>query len=302
MAGFSIGKYISIRKHNVRLKIQGHIVSFKTILVHVDEAKNSDSRIAVAAQLAKTTDAHLIGTAMTGVFHLLYESLGFEFGEPNITPYLDTLRQRADGSLNRFENMMQQIGVASFEKRLTDDEAAAGVSLQARYSDLVVLGQYNHQEIASSAYPPEYVVINSGCPSLIVPYAGSFNNISDRVLIAWNESLEANRAVRHALPLLKMAKAVDLVIFNHSKKSDIYGEQPGSDIALYLARHNIKVNVMQERTEIDPGNALLSLAANMNSDLLVMGCYGHSRLREILLGGTTRTVLESMTIPVFMSH
>lgn len=275
---------------------------FKTILVHVDETKNSDSRIEAAAQLAKATDAHLIGTAMTGVFHLLYESLGFEFGEPNITPYLDTLRQRADDSLNRFENMMHRIGVASFEKRLTDDEAATGISLQARYSDLLVLGQYHHEEIASSAYAPEYVIINSGCPALIVPYAGSFNNISERVLIAWNESLEANRAVRHALPLLKMAKAVDLVIFNPPPESDIYGEQPGSDIALYLARHNIKVNVMQDTTEIDPGNALLSLAANLNSNLLVMGCYGHSRLREILLGGTTRTILKSMTIPVFMSH
>jgi nucleotide-binding universal stress UspA family protein len=279
-------------------------MSYKTLLVHVDDSKNVDARIELAAQLAMAEDAHLIGTAMTGVSRFLYESVAIDIGDPNITPYLDTLRQRAEGTLQRFENTVQRIGVGSFEKRLTDDEAAGGLSLQARYSDLVILGQYDPDGTSSSAYAdvPEYVVINSGCPALIVPYAGSFDNLSDRVLIAWNESIEATRAIHHALPFLQRAKTVEVVVFNSTSAPDVYGEQPGADIALYLARHNIKVEVMQEKTEVDTGNALLSLAANLNSNLLVMGCYGHTRLREILLGGATRTILQSMTIPVLMSH
>lgn len=279
-------------------------MSYKTLLLHVDDAKNVNARIELAAQLAMTEDAHLIGTAMTGVSHFLYNSVAIDLSDPGIIPYLDTLKQRANGTLQKFEANVQRIGVRSYEARLTDDEAAGGLSLQARYSDLVILGQYDPDGTSSSVYAnlPEYVVFNSGCPALVVPYAGTFDNLTDRVLIAWNESMEATRAIRHAIPLLQRAKTVEVAIFNSTTAPEVYGEQPGADIALYLARHNIKVDILQEKTEIDIGNALLSLAANLNSNLLVMGCYGHTRLREILLGGATRTILQSMTIPVFMSH
>lgn len=110
------------------------------------------------------------------------------------------------------------------------------------------------------------------------------------------------KAVHSALPLLRRAKIVEVTVFNPNRPSDAHGEQPGADIASYLARHDIKVDVMQETTESDIGDALLSLAASLNSDLLVMGCYGYSRFREVLLGGVTRTMLKSMSIPVFMSH
>lgn len=279
-------------------------MSYKTILVQVDDSRNVDTRIEIAAQLALAEGAHLIGSAMTGVSRFLYETVTVDPAAPDIAPYLETLRQRADGTLAKFENIAQRVGVNSFEKRLSDDEAAGGLSLQARYADLVVLGQYDPDGTSGPAYAnvPEYAVMNSGCPALIVPYAGTFNNVGERVLIAWNESLEAVRAVRHALPLLRRAKVVEVVMFNSSPDFGDKGEAPGADIALYLARHNIKVNVKLERAGTETANALLSLAANLSSNLLVMGCYGHSRLREMVLGGMTRTILESMTMPVLMSH
>jgi len=101
---------------------------------------------------------------------------------------------------------------------------------------------------------------------------------------------------------LRMASVVDVVVFNASAQDEAHGEVPGSDLALYLARHGVSVNVINRRTDIDIGNALLSLCADQGSDLLVMGGYGHTRFREILLGGATQTVLESMTLPVLMSH
>lgn len=280
-------------------------MSYKTILVHVDESTHVDARMEIAANIAVTENAHLIGAATTGVSRFFYAAAASNMDTPAvIDSYLETVRQRAEGALKKFENIARKIGVASYESRLADDDAAGGISLQARYCDLAVLGQYDPEESSSSINSdlPEYVIMNSGCPVLIVPHAGSFKSVGERVLIAWNASMEARRAVHNAIPLLKRAKVVEVAVFNPASQPDAHGQQPGADIALYLARHDIKVDVIQQETEGDIGNALLSRATNLTSDLLVMGCYGHSRFREILLGGATRTVLESMTIPVLMSH
>ena len=280
-------------------------MSYKAMLVHVDESRHADVRMEIAAEIAVTENAHLIGVATTGVSRFFYGAAASDLDAPAIiTPYLEMVRQQAEATLKKFENIAQKIGVASYESRLADDDAAGGLSLQCRYCDLAVLGQYDREESSSSINSdlPEYVVMNSGCPVLVVPYAASFKNVGERVLIAWNASMEARRAVHNAIPLLKRAKVVEVAVFNPASQPDVHGKEPGADIALYLSRHEIKVDVIQQETEGDIGNALLSLATNLNSDLLVMGCYGHSRFREILLGGATRTVLESMTIPVLMSH
>ena len=114
--------------------------------------------------------------------------------------------------------------------------------------------------------------------------------------------MEATRAVTNALPLLTRARHVTLVVFNVSRFNGAHGQEPGADIALYLARHGVKVSVSSQFTELDIGNALLSLAADKGADLLVMGSYGHTRFREVLLGGVTQTILKTMTLPVLMSH
>ena len=149
---------------------------------------------------------------------------------------------------------------------------------------------------------PEYIVMNSGRPVLIIPYTGDFTTVAKRPLISWDASRESTRAVTDAIPILKRAELVQVAIFNSKVQSDAHGEQPGADIALFLARHGVKVEVSVHKTSTDIGNALLSLSHDLDSDMIVMGGYGHSRLREMIMGGVTRTVLESMTIPVFMSH
>jgi nucleotide-binding universal stress UspA family protein len=276
-------------------------MAYKTILVHADDTKSSDTRVEFAAQLALAENAHLIGTAMTGVSRFLYETISVEAGAPNIEPYLDTLRQRADERLVRFEDIARRVGLTSYEKRRSDEEAARSISMQARYCDLVVLGQFDPQDnTPTDADLSPHVAMNGACPVLVHPYGKSFTGVGKRVLVAWNASTESSRAVRHALPMLKQAKIVELVVFNPDSAS--HGTQPGDDIALFLARHDVKVNVMQEKTNTDVGDSLLSLADGLNSDLLVMGCYGHSRFREVLTGGATRSVLRSMKIPVLMAH
>lgn len=279
-------------------------MTYKTILVHVDQSEHRTERMRIAARLAIANNAHLIGTAMTGISRLIYESGMMSANDPNLVDHIEILRERAMHTLDNFETTAQKLGVPSYEKRLVDDEAGGGISLQARYADLVVVSQTDLDDTASTTLPdfPEYVVLNSARPVLIVPYTGQFHHVGDKVLIAWDGSMEATRAVTNAIPLLKQAKLVQVAVFNAATRPNVHGAQPGADIALYLARHGIRVEVTEQKTGIDIGNALLSLASDESSDLIVMGGYGHSRFREMLLGGVTRTILESMTVPVLMSH
>ena len=279
-------------------------MSYKTILVHLDESTRTEEHIKIAAQIAISENAHLVGVAMTGVSRFIYQSAGIGDGDPNLAAHLDFLRERATGVLEKFEQAVIKLGVDSFEKRLVDDEAGAGTSIQGRYSDLIILGQYDPVEASPSTLAdfPEYVMLHSGRPVLIIPFAGDFQSIGKKVLISWDASREATRAITDAIPLLRKAHIVQVAVFNSLKNPDQHGEQPGADIALFLARHQINVEVIPQQTEIDIGNALLSLANDLNSDMIVMGGYGHSRFRETVLGGVTHTVLKSMTVPVLISH
>jgi nucleotide-binding universal stress UspA family protein len=279
-------------------------MSYKTVLVHVDESKNVDTRVRIAASLAAMEEGHLVGVASTGVSRYVYESMMAGMDAPLVAGYFDSLQERTGRAIKHFEDTVKGLGLRSFESRPAVDEPAGGLSLQARYADLCVLGQFDPSEPVQSTFAnlPEYVAINGGSPVLVVPYAHQKETIGERCLVAWNGSLEAKRAIHFAIPLLRRAASVDLVVFKSENLADLSGEQPGIDIASFLARHGVRANVMEQDTDKDIGKALLSLAADRGADTLVMGCYGRSRFREILLGGATRTVLGSMTIPVFMAH
>lgn len=279
-------------------------MSYRTILVHVDESARAKERIKIAANIALAENAHLIGIATTGVSTALYPIGIIEPIAVDVMPVLDMFRKRADHALADFETAVRRVGLTSFERRLADDEAGPGISLQARYGDLVVIGQADPNESVSAVGRefPEFVVMNSARPVLIVPYAGEFGAIGKRPLVAWDASMAAARAVADAIPFLKRADAVEVVVFNPEEQAGAFGDEPGADIALYLARHGIKVNVRHQTTGMPVGEALLLLATELASDLIVLGGYGHARFREILLGGVTRTILESAIIPVLMSH
>lgn len=279
-------------------------MNFKTLLVHVDTSRQATTRINLAAQMAIDHDAHLIGTAMTGISRIVFQDNPLRPPDPVLMHHVEALRDHAQEALRQFEAIAHQAGVTSVESRLVDDDPAAGMSRQTRYADLAVIGQFDPDDPVPGLMSdfPASVLMQSAHPVLIVPFASQRIQPFSRVLIGWDASLTATRAVTRALPLLKNASMVDVVVFNASAQDEAHGEVPGGDIALYLARHGVPVNVMSHRTDIDIGDALLSLCADQGSDLLVMGGYGHTRFREILLGGATRTVLESMTLPVLMAH
>jgi len=277
---------------------------YKTILVHVNDSARFAERVNTAVNIAIADHGHVIGAAMTGVSRYLYQSPSVDTGAPYIAGQLEFTSQRANDVLDDFEEEITKYEPVTFERRLVEDEVADGLILHARYCDLVVMGQSDPDEFALGGIPDlaAYVMLNSGRPVLIIPKKGEFRNVHDKVLVAWDASVASSRALANAMPLLKRAKKVNIAVFNPASQPGAHGDQAGADIALYLARHDIDVTVTSRNTEGNIGEAILSLASDLGSTSLVMGGYGHTRFREILLGGVTRTVLDEMTLPVLMSH
>jgi nucleotide-binding universal stress UspA family protein len=278
-------------------------MAYKNLLVVLDADQSSRGRISYAAALAAHLNAHLVGLYLTVSSLTRDEYALLDIGILDISFFSDPAKSRAESEKTRalFEEVTAREGVSA-EWRTASGYPAG---MHGRYADLIVIGQldaYDSQAGLLRARPEEVTML-AGRPVLVVPFTGHFERIGARVLVGWDASREAARAVRDAMPLLARAEAVTVLTIDAEQSPFGHGEIPGGDIALYLARHGVKAEV--ERTVsagIGIGNTLLSRAADYGADLLVMGAYGHSRVRELLLGGATRTVLTSMTLPVLMSH
>lgn len=300
-------------------------MGYKTILVHADEAPHSVARMLLAAELALREGAHVIGVATTGISRFLYHGEAIDEQDPNLARHLDVLRERAAQSLAEFTPRLRHAGVQSFEQRVLDDEPGAGLSLLARHADLVIIGQSSPRQRGGPDVPAE-VLSGAGRPVLILPHEARASSAiavdsagvaspggalpGRHILVAWNASKEAARALGDALPFLQQADSVTLAIFDADERPGVYGDPPGSEVQAWLERHNVRAQLVVEQTEHqgllkrsgNTGDALLAMAGERDCDLLVMGAYGHSRFRESLLGGVTRTVLDAMHLPVLMSH
>lgn len=272
-------------------------MTYKTILVHLDENPRRAERLQLAATLAGRFDAHLVGLFALGAARIPSYALA-EAG-PVIRDIEERRRGQAARAAEEEFRQAERRGGGKSEWRLSTQDAAAAVRLSARYADLAVLGQPQPDQGLERSFVEE-VILSAGRPVLMVPYAGRFADTGKRVLVAWNAGREAARAVTDALPLLGKAQAVEVVAFG--AEGD-HGEVPGADLALFLARHGVKATAARQSAPgVDIGNQILSRAADVNADLIVMGAYGHSRLRELALGGATRSVLDAMTVPVLMAH
>lgn len=273
-------------------------MSYRTLLVHLDEQPRRSERLQLAFTLAARFDAHLVGLFALGAARIPSYALA-EAGE-----VIREIEERRRGEAARaaedeFRRAEQRQGNGKSEWRVAEADASAAVRLSARYADLVILGQPEPGQAMARAFVEE-VVLAAGRPVLLVPYAGRFADAGKRALVAWNASSEAARAVTDALPILAKAQSVEVVAFDSDGD---HGEVPGADISLFLARHGVKAGAARQSAPgVDIGSQILSRAADANADLIVMGAYGHSRLRELALGGATRTVLDAMTVPVLMSH
>jgi nucleotide-binding universal stress UspA family protein len=283
---------------------------FKDILVHLDESHQSATRLKVAVDLARRHAAHLTGIWVVDVpGYAMFYGAGMPAADGGMNQVVASLRNdaiaRADATGREFREVMRREGL-SCEWRMVEGYGVDLLALHARYADVTILGQPNEDEVFKGPSPDAVLVnvmLSSGRPVLAVPYVGQFEQVGDRVLIAWNGSREATRALNDALPLLVGATAVTVLAVNPENGINGDGEVPAADIALHLARHGVKAEAAHTvAKDISEGDALLSYAADLGADLIVAGGYGHSRAREMIFGGVTRTLIEEMTVPMLLSH
>jgi nucleotide-binding universal stress UspA family protein len=276
-------------------------MALKDLLVHVDNSKACAARVEAAIRLARSNQAHLSGVyvmPMITVPGYAEAQIPLEV----IEAQRQAARAQAAEAEKLFRSTTERAGISS-EWRSAEDDFARAVTLHARYVDVVVMGQVDKSDPLAISGLVERVMLDAGRPVLVIPYIGAGNTLGERVLIAWNASREAIRAVHDALPLLQKAKSVTVMAINPPASEAGDGDIPAADISLHLARHGVKVEADHvEAHDIAVGDMLLSRAADKGTDLIVMGGYGHSRLRELVLGGATRHMLEHMTVPVLMSH
>ena len=273
------------------------MTGFKNILLHVDRDDRNDARRTLATHLAEKFDAHLVGLfAYPGPASVYSEA---RFARQMLDQYRNAMAEAAIALRDTFEHEANKAGV-SYEWRTAEDKGRSSLAMQGRYADLVVVGQTDPSATVADRIvnPAEDVVMTSGAPTLVVPRAGSFDEIGLRVVIAWNGSRESSRAVRDALPLLE--SATEVIVF--SVNPDL-AHLPGADIAAHLSRHGVNTTARHATVnDIEVGDAVLNAVSDTGADMLVMGAYGHSRFREFVLGGATRHVLRRMTVPTLLAH
>jgi nucleotide-binding universal stress UspA family protein len=276
-------------------------MGLKDLLVHVDNDPACGTRVDVAVALAAAHGAHLTG------LHVPEAPPLPGYVEIELPPSLrEEVRRRqeelARQAEDRFHGRARRREVRG-EWRLERGDIVGTMKLHARYADLTVVGQGIDLKEAPHdlAFLPEELALGVGRPVLVVPRYGTFETVGERVLIAWNGSREATRAVHDALPLL--TRATKVTVLSIDPEQDSGSRVPSADITLHLTRHDVRAEADSTvALDLAVGDVLLSRAADLGADLIVMGAYGHSRVREMVLGGATRHILQHMTVPVLMSH
>ena len=298
------------------------MTALRDIVVVLDDSASSAMRLTVAVDLAQQHGAHLTGFSAMDL--LLPARLAVQHRE---NPQVDTLPAsqlmnwgavlphdyheadtQAAEAAERIETAFRER--LKFSNLQGDWQVASGkvsetVVCRVRHADLVILGQVD------PAHPPppagrqlvEDVLMTSGRPILVIPYIGRFERFGTNILVGWNNSREAARAINDAIPLLSKAASVTILEANPIGRKPAIDDAASADITRHLSRHGISAQTARTALAgMTASDALLSYAADVSADLLVIGGYGHSRLRERILGGVTRELLQHMTLPVLMSH
>ena len=275
----------------------------KQVLVHLDATRAATHRLEAARHIAQQHGAALAAlyAATPGFVELPYAP---ELGPTFAAELVRIDEERAAGALRRFEDTMRTPGPVATWSQTGEFPIIGAVARQALYADLLVLGQHDRADEASAAVPPDFVesvLASSGKPAVVVPYVGWSGEIGTSVAIAWKETPEAARAVTAAMPFLQKASRVHVLTWGDETEPLVGGH--ALDLDAYLRLYG--VSAAWHRGGREPaaiGELLLSRTFDLGADLLVMGCYGHGRAREWILGGATRTILQSMTLPVLMAH
>ena len=280
-------------------------MSFKDILVHVDSTPASRVRLRLALSLAQRFKARVSG------MHVI--------PDPHVPPYFkpSAVERIAEIYAENAREAAMQAEVLFHEETETQDARAVGawecvdgelaerIAERARFADLLILGQFDTENppTLSAFLLPAKVVFGAASPVLVVPNTETSSDIGTRIVAAWDGSREAARAIRDAMPLLRDAEQVLLLVIDPVRQGHIHDGPDAPQLAAHLSRHGVPVQVAEDLSEEkNVTDALLAHAVEFGSDLLVIGAYGHSRVWEFIIGGTTQDLLEKTSIPVLMSR
>jgi nucleotide-binding universal stress UspA family protein len=279
-------------------------MGYKTILVHCDAGKTSAVRIRVAFDLGRRFDAHVLGVYVRPRFEAPAFSDGTMAMDALYRNYESSVKGDEAKALATFESAAG--GKGSSQWRIADGYPDDALAELAHGADLLIVGQREPEPAPMGSLPnlAERLALSSERPILVIPHIGVASPPGRTVLLCWNGRREAGRAAAGALPLLKKADKVIVLTIDAAKESESDDRhRTAADPVEWLTRHGVKATLQRDSAaDTDIGNVILSRAADSSADLIVMGIYGHSRMREMVMGGASRTVLASMTVPILMAH
>jgi nucleotide-binding universal stress UspA family protein len=278
---------------------------YKDILVHLDGTEEDAVRLSYADSLALGFDAYVTGLFANLIPQIVLASDGGMLGIELAIEVENEARAHGQQALVKINELMGKLASRHGLKRQDLPTEMAGQSLasNARLADLFIATRpYGHEREAMTAGLIESVLFDSGRPCLFVPPRGIPHPAYDTVLLAWKDSRESARSVGSSLPMLRRAKSIVVALVDDGKSDPESYPARGAGILEHLRRHdlNASLKIIPRRDRVS--QTLLGEAATIGADLLVMGGYGHSRLREWVLGGTTRAVLSEATIPVLVGN
>jgi nucleotide-binding universal stress UspA family protein len=280
----------------------GRRFMIKDIVVNLSVTRGGGPAGEYAVSIAGALDAHVAGVAF------VYDPI-VPVSATGYIPAEVIERQQADNesdakaAIDKFNQATKRAGLSAEPLTISASLAGAGEQFGriARRFDLAIVGQAEPQTSSIDDIIAETTLFESGRPMIVVPYIQKAPLKLDKVMICWDGSRQAARAIGDAMPLLTKAGKVEIVII--AEEPGKQDEIEGIDMSQHLARHGLKVDLERiPKGDVDVADALLSHAADSGADFLVMGGYGHSRLREFVLGGVTRSIFRSMTVPTLMAH
>ena len=278
-------------------------MELRNILVHVDGSERAGERIRIAAELARPDDGHLTGVLVTPDPPIpTWMAAGMPVGA--LEAAVERARKEGETARAVFLDIAEKAGVHP-EWRMAAGPVSRITAQHARYADLVVVGKGSAAEPDRYPYPDLAADLTMSCgrPVLVVPNSGRFDRVGRDVLVCWNASREATRAVNDAMPLLRRAEKVVVLSVNPRRGSGDHGEIPSANIALHLARHGVNAEAANTVADgISVSDIVLAHVGDRGIDLIVSGAWGHSRMREWAFGGVTESLLRDTTVPVLMSH
>jgi len=281
-------------------------VSYKNILVHLDDSDACVERVAAALALAKRQGAQVTGIALA-LESTISTYVGIDIPSSMTAAQQALVQNAARSAVGKFEGAAERAGVDYVSRIIScpATKAPAKLAFFSKHADLTFVGQPNPEDQGKAFQEAliDGVLHNSGRPVYVVPYIGRPDMKIRKAVIAWDGGKKAVRAVNDAIPLLQGRSEVIVLVINPRERGKEFGGKQGENIAAHLRRHGVNVTVdYQVVPDLSVDTVILNYLSDVAADLLVMGAYGHSRLRERTFGGVTDSILNHMTVPVLMAE